>query len=119
LREADEFATKYDLIESRDDIRRGVLLFHYPDDYERVAEEMFFLEETDDVPPQRPPIIQPIVCIAAYLLVWLSPYYLPEWGWIWTICTTPFWVAPWLQEFVTLILFHTIRAYLNIDTLIG
>lgn len=97
LREADEFATKYDLIESRDDIRRGVLLFHYPDDYERVAEEMLFLKETDDVPPPRPPIIQPVVCIASYLLVWLSSYNLPEWGWIWTICTTLFWVSSWLQ----------------------
>jgi hypothetical protein len=65
LLEADGFVTKYDLADSRNEIRKGVLLYYYPDDYGHIAKDMEYMPEVGDVHVKRVPVDWIVVCYAA------------------------------------------------------
>ncbi len=83
LLEADEFVTKYDLDDSRNIIRRGVLLFYHPDDYARIEEEeVIYLRDSEDTHVELPQTMRTAICYAAGFLSLTVSEPLPEWGWV-------------------------------------
>lgn len=83
LLEADEFIAKYDLADSRNIIRKGVLLFYYLDDRSRIEEETIYLEDCKDMPTNNSPLTGMGICYAAGFLSLMVSRPCPEWGWVW------------------------------------
>lgn len=99
LLEADEFVTKYDLDDSRNIIRRGVLLFYHPDDYARIEEEeVIYLRDSDDTHVESPHILRTAICYAAGFLSLTVSEPLPEWTWI-SALPTPVGIARPLHRY--------------------
>lgn len=71
-------------------------MFHYPDDYTRIKEEIIYLEDDDeDLPSKNTILVEPKhigLCIATSFLSLLASHPLPKWGWIWLMPQGVFWV---------------------------
>ncbi|PLN84455.1 hypothetical protein BDW42DRAFT_40405 [Aspergillus taichungensis] len=64
---ADEFVTRFDLAGSRNEIRRAVLWYYYPDEYPDMADDMPSWPRPENAPLAKIPINWISVCYAAGL----------------------------------------------------